>query len=152
MLSREVRLNPFNVNPTLPSINFFHVDGLSAWALALGSGNSIFGPLGDEAPLKMRNRAEYLKDELAGSRRCVDFFFQAQERDPALFQRGNGREQFGQRTPEPVEANHGEPVASPCISEESGKARPIHRFAGTNVSEPLDGADCSRRMVWPATS
>ena len=86
--------------------------GLPARALTLGAGggDSVFGPLGDEATLEMGDGAEHVKDEFAGGRRCVDFLFQAQQSDPAFFEGSDRGEQFGQRAPEPVEADHGERV------------------------------------------
>jgi hypothetical protein len=35
-------------------------------ALRTGGGNSILGPLGDQAPLEMRDRSEDMKNQLAG--------------------------------------------------------------------------------------
>ena len=37
-------------------------------ALRTGGGNSILGPLGDQAPLEMRDRSEDMKNQLAGRR------------------------------------------------------------------------------------
>ena len=92
---------------------FSKFDGLPAGALTLGAGggDSVFGPLGDEATLEMGDGAEHVKDEFAGGRRCVDFLFQAQQSDPAFFEGSDRGEQFRQRAPEPVEADHGERVA-----------------------------------------
>ena len=48
-------------------------------ALRTGGGNSILGPLGDQAPLEMRDRCEDMKNQLAGGRVRVDRFLQAEQ-------------------------------------------------------------------------
>jgi len=52
-------------------------------ALRTGGGNSILGPLGDQAPLEMRDRSEDMKNQLAGGRVRVDPFLQAARRRSA---------------------------------------------------------------------
>ena len=49
-----------------------------------GSRNAIFGPLGDQASLEMRDCPEDVKDQLAGGRVSVDPFLQTEERVAAL--------------------------------------------------------------------
>jgi hypothetical protein len=49
-----------------------------------GGGNSILGPLGDQAPLEMRDRSEDTKNQLAGGRVRVDPFLQAEQGNAAL--------------------------------------------------------------------
>jgi GMP synthase C terminal domain len=53
-------------------------------ALRTGGGNSILGPLGDPAPLEMRDRSEDMKNQLAGGRVHFDPFLRAEQGNAAL--------------------------------------------------------------------
>jgi len=82
----------------------------------------------------MRDGAEHVKDEFA-----------AQQRDPAFFQRGDGREQFGQRAPMPVEAYHSERVASsrkPAAGQ-SVQVRVIEAPPSTSEAVPVTKLESS---------
>ena len=49
-------------------------------------------------------------------------------------------EQFSQRTPKPIEADHGERVTLAGIGDQFGQSRPLHAFSRYYIGEHLDGA------------
>src|SRR6266850_5407199 len=56
-------------------------------AFGAGGGQAITGPLGNEPPLKLGQRAEDVKDQFASGRRGIQLLLQGAQRDPALMQR-----------------------------------------------------------------
>jgi hypothetical protein len=55
-------------------------------------------------------------------------------------QRLDRGEQFGQRAPEPIEADHRQRVALAGIGDQLGQTGPLHALARHDVGEHLDGA------------
>lgn len=77
----------------------------------------------------MRDRAEHMEHQFTDGRARVDLLFQAEQRNAALLQHGNGREQLGERAAEPVEAYDREGVAAPRVVEQRREPWPFHRAA-----------------------
>ena len=59
---------------------------------------------------------------------------------PRVLQHGDGGKQFGKRAAEAVETYDGQDVAFARVGQERGQARPVHRAAGADIGEHLDGA------------
>lgn len=69
-----------------------------------------------------------------------DLLLQTDQRDAALLQHGDGGEQLGERTPQPIEPQDGKSVALSGIGKQSVQSGSIHRAAGADIREHLDGA------------
>src|SRR4029077_17742259 len=117
------------------------IERLSSRALAArtGGGDSIFCPFGDQTPLEVRDRPEYMEHQLAGGRVGIDLFFQAEQGDATLLEHGHGGEQLPERASEAVETDNRERVPFARVGKQRLPAGSLHGPAGTGVAEDPEG-------------
>jgi hypothetical protein len=72
---------------------------------------------------------------LPESRRGVELLFQWQDRDLTLLEVLNNVEELAERTPQPVQADHGQAVIGAQVVEEISEDCPLEGLAGDHVLE-----------------
>ena len=109
-------------------------------AARASSRDSILCPLGDQPSFEMRDRAEDMEDQLAGGRSGVDLLLKTDQGDAARLEQGDGCQQLAERAPEALKANDRQRVTVAGISKQRLQPGPLHRPAGADIGEHLDGA------------
>jgi len=109
-------------------------------------------PLGDQAPLEMRDRSEDMKNQLAGGRVRVDPVLQAEQGNAALLEHGDSREQLASERPS--RSRRTTASVSPSRAYASKASRPGRSIVLPERISPktLMAPASVSRMVRPATS
>ena len=111
-----------------------------ARAAAAGGVQALAGALDDQLADELGQRGEDVEDQPAAGGGGVQGLVQALEPDPAPAQRGDDRDQVGQRPGQPVQARHDQGVAGPQVVQAGGQLGPVSIFAGQLVGEDAEAA------------
>jgi len=143
-------------------------DGGLAACLGPGRGDAVLRAFGDQTALEVRDGAEHMEDQLAGSRRRVDHLLQAKQREAALLQHRHDCQQLAQRPSQAVQAHHGQRVRPSCWSAPAlagavwrpwrrgpwpqpaqGLRRPYSPLRHACTVHPVPGRTSATVLTWP---